>query len=86
MKIAVIGGAGYIGSHTVRELLDRGHKVKVFDNLSSGLEQNLFKDAGFVKGDILHPEEIEAFLQEFKPRHNAKATMANNNFFITSKK
>ncbi len=67
MKIAVIGGAGYIGSHTVRELLDRGHEVKVFDNLSSGLEQNLFKDAGFVKGDILHPEEIEAFLQEFKP-------------------
>ena len=52
MKIAVIGGAGYIGSHTTRELLDRGHEVCVFDNLSSGLEQNLFPEAGFVKGDI----------------------------------
>ena len=67
MKIAVIGGAGYIGSHTTRELLDRGHEVCVFDNLSSGLEQNLFPEAGFVKGDILHPEEIGAFLNDFKP-------------------
>ena len=67
MKIAVIGGAGYIGSHTVRELLDRGHEVCVFDNLSSGLEQNLFPEAGFVKGDILHPEEIGKFLNDFKP-------------------
>ena len=67
MKIAVIGGAGYIGSHTTRELLDRGHEVCVFDNLSSGLEQNLFPEAGFVKGDILHPDEIGKFLNEFKP-------------------
>lgn len=67
MKIAVIGGAGYIGSHTVRELLDRGHSVKVFDNLSSGLEQNLFPEAGFIKGDILSESEIENFLNEFKP-------------------
>ena len=67
MKIAVIGGAGYIGSHTTRELLDRGHEVCVFDNLSSGLEQNLFPEAGFVKGDILHPEEIGKFLNDFKP-------------------
>lgn len=67
MKIAVIGGAGYIGSHTVRELLDAGHQIKVFDNLSSGLKQNLFAEAGFVKGDILHPDEISAFLNDFKP-------------------
>lgn len=67
MKIAVIGGAGYIGSHTVRELLDRGHSVKVFDNLSSGLEQNLFPEAGFIKGDILSESEIGNFLNEFKP-------------------
>lgn len=67
MKIAVIGGAGYIGSHTVRELLDAGHQIKVFDNLSSGLKQNLFTEAGFVKGDILHPDEISTFLNDFKP-------------------
>ncbi len=67
MKIAVIGGAGYIGSHTVRELLDAGHEVHVFDNLSSGLEQNLFPDAKFTRGDILNPAELDAFFESFKP-------------------
>jgi UDP-glucose 4-epimerase len=53
MNILVIGGAGYIGSHVVRELLDQGYAVTVFDNLSSGLRENLFPDARFVYGDIL---------------------------------
>jgi UDP-glucose 4-epimerase len=53
MNILVIGGAGYIGSHVARELLDQGHAVTVFDNLSSGLRENLFLDARFVYGDIL---------------------------------
>lgn len=53
MKILVIGGAGYIGSHVVREFLDQGHTVTVFDNLSSGLRQNLFLKAQFVHGDIM---------------------------------
>jgi UDP-glucose 4-epimerase len=53
MKILVIGGAGYIGSHVAREFLDQGHSVTVFDNLSSGLRENLFADAEFVHGDIM---------------------------------
>ena len=53
MKILVVGGAGYIGSHVCRELLDTGHNVTVFDNLSSGFVENLFPDAAFVEGDIL---------------------------------
>jgi UDP-glucose 4-epimerase len=53
MNILIIGGAGYIGSHVARELLDRGHQVTVFDNLSSGLRENLFPEAAFVHGDIL---------------------------------
>ncbi|NTW52272.1 MAG: UDP-glucose 4-epimerase GalE [Chlorobiaceae bacterium] len=52
MKILVIGGAGYIGSHVAREFLDRGYQVTVFDNLSTGREENLFADAAFVRGDI----------------------------------
>lgn len=36
MRILVVGGAGYIGSHTVRLLLERGHDVWIYDNLSSG--------------------------------------------------
>jgi len=67
MKIAAFGGAGYIGSHTVRELLDRGHQVAVFDNLSSGLRQNLQSDAEFFYGDILQPTQISEFLASFQP-------------------
>jgi UDP-glucose 4-epimerase len=52
MNILIIGGAGYIGSHVVREFLDQGHQVTVYDNLSSGLRQNLFPGAAFVHGDI----------------------------------
>jgi UDP-glucose 4-epimerase len=52
MKILIIGGAGYIGSHTAREFLDRGHEVTVYDNLSSGLRENLFPEAAFIHGDI----------------------------------
>ena len=60
MKVLVIGGAGYIGSHVVKELMAAGHKVTVFDNLSSGLLQNLFKENGFIAGDILHKENLDA--------------------------
>jgi len=58
MKVLVIGGAGYIGSHVSRVLLDRGHKVTVFDNLSSGCKENLFDEAAFVEGDILDTAEL----------------------------
>jgi UDP-glucose 4-epimerase len=60
MKILIIGGAGYIGSHVAREFLDNGHEVTVFDNLSSGLTQNLFPEAAFIKGDILDSDESDA--------------------------
>ncbi|GMO41990.1 MAG: UDP-glucose 4-epimerase GalE [Termitinemataceae bacterium] len=53
MKVLVIGGAGYIGSHVVLELLGNGHKVSVYDNLSGGSTKNLFKEAEFIQGDIL---------------------------------
>jgi UDP-glucose 4-epimerase len=58
MKILVIGGAGYIGSHVAREFLDRGYQVTVFDNLSTGRRENLFDEAGFVCGDILREGEL----------------------------
>ena len=52
MNILVVGGAGYIGSHVAKEFLERGDMVTVFDNLSSGLRENLLPGAGFIHGDI----------------------------------
>ena len=58
MHILVIGGAGYIGSHVVKALLQRKMKVTVFDNLSTGTKLNLFKEADFIEGDILNYNQI----------------------------
>jgi UDP-glucose 4-epimerase len=52
VNVLVVGGAGYIGSHVVRALLDGRHRVRVYDNLSSGLRENLQTQAEFVHGDI----------------------------------
>jgi UDP-glucose 4-epimerase len=57
MNILVIGGAGYIGSHVVKEFLEKGHRVTVYDNLSSGLRENLVPLTAiggftFIHGDI----------------------------------
>ena len=66
MKVLVIGGAGYIGSHVVKELMKAGHEVTVFDNLSSGLRENLFEKNGFIYGNILIPQDLDAaFSQGF---------------------
>ncbi len=62
MHVVVVGGAGYIGSHVARRLLDAGHRVTVFDNLSHGLRENLFAEAEFVHGDIMRPLQLRAAL------------------------
>lgn len=58
-KVLVIGGAGYIGSHVVKALLEDGFGVTVYDNLSTGQKCNLFDKAEFVEGDILDTELLE---------------------------
>ena len=60
MKILVIGGAGYIGGHVVKELMKNGHKVTVFDNLQTGLRQNLFQANDFIYGNILIQSDLDA--------------------------
>ncbi len=52
MSILVTGGAGYIGSHTVHALLDRGDRVVVLDNLSTGLRAHVGAAEDFVQGDV----------------------------------
>ena len=63
MRILVVGGAGYIGSHVVKELLNTGYDVRVFDNLSTGQEINLFEKAEFIRGDILDVPALEKAMQ-----------------------
>ena len=52
MKILVLGGAGYIGSHTVRELIDAGEEVVIADNLETGHIEAVHPAAAFYQGDI----------------------------------
>jgi len=63
MRVLVIGGAGYIGSHVNRFFLDSGHVTGVFDNLSSGRRENLFPDTEFIEEDILRYEELRAAME-----------------------
>lgn len=59
MKILVTGGAGYIGSVTVKQLLDSGHSVTIVDNLYKGKRELVDKRAVFYKLDILNLSALE---------------------------
>jgi UDP-glucose 4-epimerase len=58
MKILVTGGAGYIGSHTVRKLKAANHKIVIFDNLSSG-HLDAIKGFDLFKGNLANKQDVE---------------------------
>jgi nucleoside-diphosphate-sugar epimerase len=67
MRYLVTGGAGFIGSNTVEELVRRGHGVVVLDDLSSGKEENLAEVRSkitFVKGSITDLEAVQKAMQQ----------------------
>lgn len=77
MKIIITGGAGFIGSNIVDRMLNIGHEVAIIDNLSTGKNTNINRDAGFFNIDILNSEMLEKAFYEFKPEiciHHAAQT------------
>lgn len=71
MSILVTGGAGYIGSHTVVELLEAGHEIVVLDNLCNGSREALYrveaitgKAVGFVEGDVRDRAQLDRLFAE----------------------
>ena len=67
MKIFVVGGAGYIGSICAELLLDEGHAITVFDNLTEGHRRAVDRRAQFVEGDLVDRETISAALRDARP-------------------
>lgn len=66
MSILVLGGAGYIGSHTVYELVDRGEDVVVIDNLETGYIEAVHPKAHFYKGDIRNKAFLDKVFEKEK--------------------
>jgi UDP-glucose 4-epimerase len=71
MRVLVTGGAGYIGSHTVRELINSNHEVTVLDDLSNGHQEAIDPRANFIKGSTgdmelllhrLHAHQIDTVI------------------------
>jgi len=62
--ILVTGGAGYIGSHTVKALLNAGYQVHVLDNLSTGNRSAVDSRASFKQLDVYDSSALKAYLEE----------------------
>jgi UDP-glucose 4-epimerase len=64
MTVLVTGGAGYIGSHMVWELLDQGESVVVLDRLSTGFEWAVAPEAKLIVGDVADSEKVSAIIRD----------------------
>lgn len=53
MRVLLLGGAGYIGTHVALDFIERGDSVGIYDNLSSGFMKNILPESTFYQGDIL---------------------------------
>ena len=69
MRVLVTGGAGFIGSHIVEDLLARGLEVAVLDNLATGKRENVPKGVPFFRVDLRDKEGVERAFREFRPTH-----------------
>ncbi len=67
MKVLVVGGAGYIGSICSEVLLNEGHEVAIFDNLSEGHRRAIDSRAEFHKGDLANPGQVTKVFEKTRP-------------------
>lgn len=66
MDILVLGGAGYIGSHAVDQLIAKGYNVVVIDNLCTGHKSSIHKEAIFYEGDIRNSEFLNNIFAKYE--------------------
>ena len=66
MRVLVVGGAGYIGSHMVKMLLGAGHEVITLDNLSSG-HRDAVLGGTFVEGDLADTQGLHQVFEQYQP-------------------
>ncbi len=64
MRCLVIGGAGYIGAHIVHDLLEKHHDIIVFDDLSSGIKENLPSNIEFIQGNVLDEDSLDSIFSK----------------------
>lgn len=67
MRILVTGGSGYIGSATVRLLIEAGHTIHIFDNLERGHIESVPKGIHLTQGDLRDIEAVRRVMRGFKP-------------------
>ncbi len=65
-KVLVVGGAGYIGSHTIKSLSKRSYDILVYDNLSTGHREAILYGR-LVEGDLSERDKLKSVIEEFRP-------------------
>ena len=63
MKVVIIGGAGYIGSHVVLDAVERGYDITVFDDLSTGHKENINENVQFIHGSTLSISDLSTLFK-----------------------
>jgi UDP-glucose 4-epimerase len=66
MKVLITGGAGFVGTNLAIKLLEIGYEVKIFDDLSTGLAQNIPKGAQFIEASILDIDKLQVAAKDIE--------------------